>query len=217
MIKAELRSLIAGLVPRFEETVRYHPRFLDAAIEKALSEFYNLIFLRNPLELQLYTKQFGYTVPITINLEAGTGLRYANYPLMADGVTNVTTISIPDKASGCRRISTIAQGGITFYPIDAREMDLLGEGCYTDTITAKIGYCARRDRIEFYNMSAAVIASGCRMDLLVPFSKYEETDTVLVPELTGDEGMGFTDRVLKILEGVKPLELLENKQLEENK
>jgi len=217
MIKSELRSLIINLLPKYEEILRFHPRVVDAAIEKALAEFYNLIFLRNPLELERYTKGFGYTAAIPIALEAGTALRYANYPLMADGVTNVTTIPIPDKASGVRRVSTIAQGGITFYPIDAREMDLLGAGCYVNSITAKTGYCARRTRVEFYNATAAIIAAGCRMDLLIPFSKYEETDTVLVPELVSDEGMGFTDRVLKILESVKPVELLENKSLEENK
>ena len=211
MTKEEIRSLIINLVPKYEEILRFHPRLIDAAIEKCLAEFYNIIFLRNPLELERYTKQFGYTTPITIPLEAGTNLRYASYP------SSVSIIPIPDKASGVRRISTIAQGGVSFYPIDAREMDLLGEGCFTDTITDKIGYCPRRTRVEFYNMSAAVIAAGCRMDLLIPFSQYEDTDVVHLPELVTSEGKGFTDRVLQILESVKPVELNENKQLEEGK
>jgi len=214
MTKEEIRSLIINLIPKYEEILRFHPRFVDSIIEKALAEFYNLVFLRNPLELALYTKQFGYTVPINVVIEAGTNLYYANYPTMADGVTNVTTVPVPDKASGCRRISTVAQGGVSFYPMDAREMDLIMAGSYVDYVTSKVGYCTRRTRVEFYNLSAV---TTCRMDLLIPFSKYEETDTVLVPELVNDQGLGFTDRVLQILERVPPVELLENKQLQETK
>lgn len=214
MRKDELRSVIKNLCNKYEETERYHDRFIDACLERVLAEYYNLIFLRNPIELALYTKQFGYTVALNSQLEAGTNLYYVNYPFMLDGVTNVTTIAIPDKASGCRRISTMAQGGASFYPMDAREMDLILAGSYTDYVTNKIGYVARRTRIEFYNMTAV---TPLRMDLLIPFSKYEETDTVLVPELTGDQGMGFTDRVLQLLGQVKPVELLENKQLQETK
>jgi hypothetical protein len=136
---------------------------------------------------------------------------------MADGVTRVSTIPVPDKASGVRRVSTIAQGGVSFYPMDSREMDFIMAGSYTDYVTSKVGYCPRRTRIEYYNPSLAIIAAGVRADLLIPFSKYEETDTVLVPELTGDQGTGFTDRVLQILSAVKPVELFENKQFEEGK
>jgi hypothetical protein len=211
MIKSELRSICKNLLPKYEEIVRFHDNVIDRGIEKALAEFYNLVFLRSPHELERYTKQF-YSIGIV--LEAATGLYYADYPLMADGVTNVTTIAVPDKASGVRRISTNLQGGITFLPIDAREMDLLMAGSYVDTISMRIGYCPRRTRVEFYNISAA---TTCRMDLLIPFSKYEETDTVLVPELVNDQGQGFLDRVLQLLSNVKPVELNENKSLEEGK
>ena len=81
MIKSEIRSLIKNLLPRFEEIERHHDKVIDAAIEKALAEFYNLVFLRSPLELERYTKQFGYTTALPLVLEAGTGLYYINYPL----------------------------------------------------------------------------------------------------------------------------------------
>ena len=217
MIKSEIRSIIKNLLPKYEEIERFHDKVIDAAIEKALAEFYNIVFLRSPLELERYTKQFGYTSSLAVVQEAGTTLYYTEYPFMADGVTRVSTIPIPDKASGVRRISTIAQGGVSFYPMDSREMDLIMAGTYTDFVTSKFGYVPRRTRIEYYNLSAAIIAAGVRVDLLIPFSKYEETDTVLVPEITGDDGAGFTDRVLKILSNVRPVELFENKQFEEGK
>jgi hypothetical protein len=217
MIKSEIRSLIKNLVPKYEEVERFHDRVIDAAIEKALAEFYNLVFLRNPQELERYTKQFAYTSTILLTLEAASQIYYANYPFMADGVTRVSIIPLPDKASGVRRIHPIMQTGITFYPIDAREMDLLLAGSYANTVSDKIGYIPRRTRVEFYNPSTSVITNGCRMDMLIPFSKYEETDDVLVPELVSDEGTGFVDRVLQLLGNVKPVELFENKQLEEGK
>jgi hypothetical protein len=216
MIKSEIRSVIKNLLPKYEEIERYHPRFIDACIERAMTEYYNLIFLRDPKELERYTKQFGYTSAIGVSSEPTTGLYYSNYPTMVDG-TNVTTVPIPDKASGVRRISTMIQGGASFYPMDAREMDLIMSGSYTNTMTAKIGYCPRRTRVDYYHLTAAVILAGVRMDLLIPFSKYEETDTVLVPELMNDQGMGFTDRVLQILKEVQPVELYENKTFEETK
>jgi hypothetical protein len=217
MIKQEIRSLVKNLLPKYKEIELFHDEVIDAGIEKALAEFYNIIFLRSPHELSRYTKEFGYTTALTLSLEAGTGLYYTEYPFMADGVTRVSTIPIPDRASGVRRVSTIVQGGVSFYPMDSREMDLIMAGSYTDYVTSKFGYCPRRTRIEFYNLSAAIIASGVRADLLIPFSKYEETDTVLVPELTGDQGTGFTDRVLQILSAIKPVELFENKSFEEGK
>jgi len=211
MIKSEIRSLILNLLPKYDEHAEFHPRFLDALIEKVLAEFYNMVFLRSPLELERYTKQFGYTAAIPLVLEAATGLYYATYP------TGISIIPIPDKASGVRRVSTPTQGGTGFYPMDAREMDLIMSGSYADTVTSKIGYVPRRTRIEFYNPTIAVIASGVRLDLLIPFSNYLDSDTVLVPEITNQEGKGFTDRMLEVLSIIRPVDLLENKNFEEVK
>jgi len=211
MIKQEIRSLIINLSPKYEETERHHPRVVDSVIEKVLAEFYNLVFLRSPLELQRHTKQFGYTVAIAVAYEAATQLYYSNLP------TGIDIIPFPDKASGVRRISTPIQGGATFYPMDVREMDLIQSGSYVHTLTDKVGYATRRTRIEYYNMSAAIVTSGVRLDLIIPFSQFLDTDTVLVPELVNNDGQGFIDRALQVLSAVKPVELFENKTFEENK
>jgi hypothetical protein len=203
MRKDELRSLIINNIPRFEEKERFHPRYIDSVIEKVLAEYYNIIFLRDPLELQRYTKEFGYTTALAVSLEAATGLYYTSYP-------SVSIIPVPDKASGVRRVSAPIQGGITFYPMDSREQDLIMAGSYVNSITQKIGYSVRRTRIEYYNMSAAVIASGVRVDLLIPFSNYTDSDTVLVPEIVTQEGKGFIDRCVELLSKIPPVELQEN-------
>lgn len=204
MIKEEIRSLIWNLTKKYDSNLVFHQRFIDAAIEKVLAEFYNIVYLRSPLELARYTKEFGYTTAITVALEGATTLYYSNYP------TGVSIIPIPDKASGVRRISTPTQGGATFYPMDSREMDLILSGSYVHTLRNKIGYVPRRTRIEYYNMTAAVATTGVRADLLIPFSNYSDTDTVLVPEIVDGEGNGFVERVMKELSHIQPISLIEN-------
>lgn len=204
MSKEEIRSLIYGLTKKYDVNIAFHPRFIDSAIEKVLAEFYNIVYLRSPLELQRYTKEFGYTTAITVTLEGATSIYYSDYP------TGVSIVAVPDKASGVRRISTIIQGGATFYPMDARELDLVQSGTYVSTLKNKIGYVPRRTRIEYYNMTASIVTSGVRMDLLIPFSSYADTEIVLVPEIVDGEGNGFVERVMKELSHVQPVDLKEN-------
>jgi hypothetical protein len=219
MRKDELRSTIVNLLPKFEEVVRFHPRVVDAYIEKALAEYYNLVFLRNPLELQRYTKEFGYTVPIAVAYEAATHLYYSLYPYITGSTGDrVSIIPISDKSSGVRRISTIIQGGATFYPMDARELDLVQSGTFVSVATNKIGYVPRRTRVEYYDPNAVVtIATTVRFDLLIPFSQYLDSDTVLVPELVNDQGLGLVDRVLQMFEKISQVDLIENTETKETK
>lgn len=211
MRKDEFRSLIKNLLPKAEEVTRYHDNVVDTAITKALNEFYNVVFLRNPLELQRYTYGFGYVTPVAVAFEASTGLYYSNFP------TGYSPVIFPDKASGVRRISTPAQGGTLFHPMDARELDLITQGNFVHTVTGTIGYAVRRLRVEYYNVTAAVIASGVRMDCIIPFGQFTDSEIVPIPELTGDEGQGLVDRILMLLGQVRPVELHENKQFEEGK
>jgi hypothetical protein len=167
---------------------------------------YTEVWMVSPLNLQRYVKQYGYTIPIAITLEAGTNLYYSTLP--------ESIVPFQDKSSGVRRISTIAQGGFTFFPMDAREMDLVQSGCYFHTVNTKIGYAVNQTRIEYYNMDPLVAAIGCRMDLIIPFSKYAETDEVKIPEITQVTGTNyqkrsetFLDRVMVILSVVAPVDI----------
>ncbi len=207
MIKQEIRSLVYGHLLRFEEKERYHPRFIDASIEKTLNEMYWDVFDADPLALQRFIKRYGYTVPLTVSLEGATGIYYTTLP--------TKIVPFKDKCSGVRRISAPIQGGITFYPMDSREHDLIMAGSYVDTITSKIGFSVV-DRIEYYNMSAAIIASGVRADLVIPFSAYADSETVLLPEVWGRGDDAFLDRVLKHLREIPAVDLNENSK-EENK
>ncbi len=199
MIKAEIRGFIKGLLPAEDKTGKYHSNIVDAAIEKVLSEVYNEVYWRDSLELQRYTKGYGYTTALTVLYENATGLYYTTLPA---GI-----IPFPDKASGVRRVSTVIKGGLTFFPVDQRETDFLLSGSIVDTVTEKIGYCVTPTRVEYYNMNGTVIGNGVRMDLIVPFSVYLDIDTVLIPEIGTPDGEKFVDRVLKVLGVIQPVDL----------
>lgn len=203
MIKQEIRSQIRNGLPKIDKTNRYHDRVIEAACEKAIATMYEEVWRMSPLNLQRYTKGFGYATPLTVSTEAGTGIKYTTLP--------ESILPFQDKSSGVRRISTIAQGGFTFFPVDFREMDLIPSGYYFGTVNSKIGYAVNQTRVEYYGMTAAISAVGVRMDLIIPFSKYAEDDEVKIPEIADMRtGETFMDRVMKILAGVAPVDLLDN-------
>ena len=203
MRRDEIRSLIRNVLPKVDKTNQYHDEFLNRVIEKVVSQMYEDIWRMNPLNLQRYTKGFGYTSPIAVNTEQGTNISYANLP--------ESIVPFQDKSSGVRRVSTIAQGGFTFFPMDFREMDLIANGGNFNTVNRKVGYAVNQSRIEFFGMTNAIKQVGIRMDLIIPFSKYDESDEVKIPEIADVRtGETFIDRVLKILQVIRPTDLLDN-------
>lgn len=200
MIKEEIRSVVWNLLPKYSQGTEYHKEVIDRAIEKVINQLYTETFLRDPLSIQRYTKRFGTITPITVSQDATAGIYYSNYP------TGVQPVPLPDKSAGVRRVTTPAQGGIKFYPLDIREFELITSGSYYSLASGIIGYVPTRERVEYYNMTAAIVATGVRMDLLVPFSDYAETDQILIPENPNTEGETFTDMVLKILGVIRPVE-----------
>jgi hypothetical protein len=205
MRKDELRSLIKNVIPK--EDV-FHDRVVDAAIEKVICELYLETFAVDSLSLQRYTVEHGITVPIAITYNNSKGLYYSDLP--------VAICPLPDKASGVRRISTKIHTGFTYFPIDKRELDLLSDS-YSGRTNYKVGYMVNQTTVEYYNMDAAMVALGVKMDILQPFSAYADTDTVLVPEIRDRQGADIVDRVVKILQTVQPFEQIDDNAAEQTK
>ena len=206
MRKDEIRSVVRNTLPKFDKSGKYGDRFVDACIEKAIASIYHDIFLTTPLALARYTKGFGYSTPIPVFTENSTGIKYSTLP--------ESIIPFEDKSSGVRRVSTPAQGRIMFFPMDFREIDLVANGSFLNTVITKVGYAVNQTRIEYYNIPASIMASGVRMDLIIPFSKYAEDDEVKIPEITEVTGTNyrqvaktFMDRVMEILGVVQPVDL----------
>lgn len=199
MIKAEIRSGIRNLLPKIDKTNKWHDNVIDNAIEKVISQMYQEVADNNPNDLYRYCKRYGTTTTVPVLQDLNGGYYYSVYP------EKVCVLN--DKSSGVRRITTRTQSGFMFYPMDVRELEFVRSGSYVDTVNTRIGYIVTQDRIEYYDMSNAVKALGVRMDLLIPFSKYAETDTVLIPEIVNSQGQDFSVRVLSLLGVVQPVDL----------
>ena len=197
MTKAEIRSLIFNHLPKWDASSKYHFRFVDAAIEQVVKEMYWELFAIDPHAIQRYLVRYGVTSPVAVTLNNTLGFYTSILP--AD------IVPLPDKASGVRRISTIAQAGLTFFPMDSREFDLVKSSSYVNTVTSKIGYVVNQTTIDYCGMTAAISAVGVRMDILQVFSAYADTDIVLLPELVTGEGIDFTQRVLRTLQVIPPV------------
>ena len=209
MVKQEIRSLIYNLLPKLKEGSEYHKEVIDRAIEKAINQLYTETFLRDPHSIQRYVKRFS---SVAVNYDSGNQIYYSNFPTdTVNGVAiTVMPVSLPDKASGIRRIAPKVQTEATFFPMDQREYDLIMGSVTVSTVTDKIGYCVTQDRVEYLYMTAAIYANGVRMDVLVPFSDYDEADQILIPENPNANGETFTDMVLRILGVIRPQEQIDD-------
>jgi hypothetical protein len=205
MLKAELRSLIKNVIPK--EDV-FHDRVVDAAIEKVICELYLETFAIDPLSIQRYTVEHGVTVPIAVTYNNTKGLYYSTLP--------VAICSLPDKASGVRRVSPLSQAGFMYAPIDKRELDLLSDS-YSNGTTSKVWYAVTQTSVEYLGMTAAIAALGVKLDILQTFSSYQDTDTVLVPEIRDRQGVDIVERVVKILQTVQPFEQIDDNAVEQTK
>jgi hypothetical protein len=199
MIKKEIISFVKGHLPLEDATQRFHNRWIISVIERTLIEMYADLYKINPYLLDKYTVQYGVTTPIAITLEASSGIYYSTLP--------VQIVNLPDKQSGCRHIYSAVQSSNMFVPMVAREADIIFN---TDVaiVSGKIGYRTRQDtRVDYWNTNAVVRNAGVRVDLLIPFSVYLDTDVVQIPELSEKEGGTFIQRVLKELQIVPPADL----------
>lgn len=202
MIKSEIRSAVLNGLRRFDKVAAYHPLVLDNACEAVLNVMYNEVFRMSPHSLQRFCKQYGYSVALPVLSEASTGIYYTTLP--------EKIVYFPDRASGCRRIAPATQTGSMFFPMDQREWDLALGGMYINSAKDRIGYIVTPTRVEYYGITGAIITSGVRADLIIPFSKYADTDVVLYPEHTLEDGSGFINRVIARLKDKPVVDLIDN-------
>ena len=198
MIKQEIRSMVFNMLKKLDTKAQFHPRFLDSVCEKVISEMLWELYALDPHYLQRFTV----TCVADVSYEAAASLYYTILP--------VKIIPFPDKASGVRRVNTIAQPSMRFYPADYREMDALRSSSYFKEVTDKILYIVTQERVVYYGMTAAIAAEGVIMEVIQPFSQFDDTDTVYIPEFRDGEGMSFDDRVKRKLMTIPPVDLSED-------
>jgi hypothetical protein len=198
MTKEDIRSTIYNLLPKVDKSNMWHPKVLDATIERVLNQMITELFIKGG-SLEPFMKRYGDTTPLTVTTHPTTLIDYTTLP--------VGHISLPDKAQGIRHIYTQEMGGTMFYPMDSRETDLVNRNTYFSLITNKIGYVVYPEKVEYFNMTAGIRTLGVRMDILVPFTEYSDTDTVNIP---GNASAELVKGVLELLGVVKSPDLKDN-------
>jgi hypothetical protein len=207
MIKSEIRSSVLNRLQRYDKTAKFHARVIDAECEAVLHTMLGEVFRMSPHSLQRYTRGYGYSTPLAVLYEASSAIYYTTLP--------ESVIVLPWKASGVIRVASAVQTGGKFYPMDQREWDLMQGGSYVDNVKNKIGYAVTPTRVEYYGITGAILASGVRMDCLIPFSKYTDTDTVPYPDHVDGNGLGFIDRVVEKMKDKPKVDLLDDNKDEE--
>ena len=207
MIKKEIVSLVRQHLNKIDKTKMYHERVLIAECEKVLNEMYHQLYQTKPRLLDNYTKTYGADTAIAISQESNSNIYYSTLP--------ANIVNLPCKSSGVLHIYPVAQTGNIFVPMDSTEADILFNSDVA-VVTDRIGFRARQDsRVDYWNMTSAILATGVRMDLLIPFSVYADTDVVNIPEFGEKEGGTFLQRVLTALAVIPPTDLLDNNAVSE--
>lgn len=204
MTKQEIRSLIRNILPKIDKTNKYHDLVIDSACETVLNTMIQDYFNRESRNVDKFTKRFGDAVAITVSTDAITTIDYSTLP--------VSFVPLSDRASGVRRIYTVQAGGIAFYPMDAREADLVYSNSNFYLVGNKIGYVVYPTRVEYFGMTAAIRAAGVRMDIVVSYRNYLDTDQVLLPgdKTIDDEKSPFIMAVLRLLGVIQPVDLTDD-------
>lgn len=175
MTKAEIISYVKNNLQKIDKTNKYHRIVIEKAITLAFNQGYSDIFDQDPRLLDSYTKTYGADgSPVTIAAAANSGIFTATIP--------VPYVPFKDKKSGVRNIAPVVPGSFKFYPITKYEFEIL-----PNTITGELNtndprgyFVVRGGTVEFFGVDA-VAASGCRMDIVIPFDEYGSTDQVLIP------------------------------------
>ena len=174
MQKNYLRDYIKNLLKKIDKTNKYHPNVIDHAIEKAINNIFSELALKNPRELDEYTKEYDLDLA-----QDGTSRNYT-------ATLTQPFIPIPDKLGGVRHIE--AQGDyeeIKFVPMTQKEFYL-----YPNTagylVSDRIPYYVTSTKIFFFRPTSAVVTSGVTVHQLIPFTVYADTDTVMIPQAMDD-------------------------------
>ena len=162
--------------------LRYRDRTIALHIEQAINTVLGQVFNKDPNQWDLFSKSYEADVVGTTN----------PYSLLPEAI-----IQTPDLAKGVRRIYagslTESSTQFVFVPIPAFGHQLFSE-VGLDNIDDSIGYEVRHDRVKYFNMQYPI--TKVTMDLVIPFSKWSDSDDFPIP--SGTAGM-ITDMAVKTL------------------
>jgi hypothetical protein len=125
-------------------------------------------------------------------------------------------IQLPGVASAVRSVRFDTGTELVFVPLESdlmESMKMLDSGDYK--INPTIGYCLRgTNSIEFMNFPVAEAASTLRLDIVIPFTAFSDTDEVHLP--SGKVSV-LLEAVIGLLTGRPRVELKNDNAETENK
>lgn len=164
-----------------------HPQLPARAIEQFCGRVFNKIiyqtFRLDSSNLDLYCKEY---TGIGVSYDEATDTYYITLPEQI--------VQLPDQAEGVRRINRMKGKGREFVPIkkDSRRVfDSLG----TTKIDPTIGYMVTGGRVEL-ERNPNLGEQTLRMDLVIPFEKYDYEDEIYVPSGQDDVFFAMLDQLI---------------------
>ena len=122
-----------------------------------------------------YTKEYQ---SVAISKDSNTDVYYSTLP--------ANIIIVPKRAgSGIIRISGMKSESVEFVPMTNNELQTI-EGLEVDTIDDVVGYVFKNGRVEYKGMTSTIAAGTVKMELIIPFEAYSDTDILQLP-LGSDE------------------------------
>ena len=178
MTKIEYIDFIRNSLQMTDETSRFHPAQVEAAINSAVNTVFYEMYAKNPKvmakSLERYTTIYS-PIDITPSANATTG-RY-------ESSLNVDVVDLPRKTGGVFDVIAKDQTpAVTkFVPVTPLEGDQL-MGSESSLPGNVVGYSFTGPRtIEYWDMSAAEAVASVVARLLKQFKSYSNSDNVLLP------------------------------------
>lgn len=165
--------------------MRYGDRTVTLHIEQAINTVLGQVFNRDPNQWDMFAKSYEATIV--------TGTR--PYALLPEAI-----IQTPDLAKGVRRVYASGSDKLMFMPMPGFGHQLFQE-VNLDKVDDAIGYEVKADRIKFYNLRAPI--TTVTMDLVIPFSKWEDSDDFPIPMGTANMIVDMAAATLSGKEGDK--------------
>lgn len=149
----------------------------------------------NSLLSEVLSRNYGNTDPyvkeyvgVAISQDATTDVYYSTLP--------EKVISIPRMAgNGVISIRATKSVSVEFAPMTNSTFRVI-DGLDVDQIDDVIGYVYKNGKVEYQGMTATVAAGTVKMELIVPFEAYDDTDTISIPTGMDEQLIGRTVNML---------------------
>jgi hypothetical protein len=148
---------------------KFQDRTIALHIEMAQNTVLGQIFRSDPGQLDFFTRQY----------EADVVPGDRPYALLPKRI-----IQNVDLANGVRRIYPVGSNAIMFIPMPSFGHSVFSE-VGLDNVDDSCGYEVKTDRVMFWNLRYPI--TRVLMELVVPFSDWDDTDDFPIPIGTADQ------------------------------